>query len=53
MNVGPETSEGGWLVVDVDLGDLAGKSVQLELVNEASGWAWATGRWDEITLLDE
>jgi len=39
-----------WLAVDVDLTPFAGKTVLLELVNQASAWRWESGYWAEITL---
>ncbi|MBN2476217.1 MAG: ADP-ribosylglycohydrolase family protein [Pirellulales bacterium] len=48
--IGPETAENGWVELSVDLTDWAGKSVQLELVNQASDWHYEAGYWAEISL---
>ena len=47
-DVGPATVTDGWLTADVDLSAYAGKTVNLELVNQANGWAWEAGYWAEI-----
>lgn len=48
--VSKQTATGGWLEVDVDLSDCAGKSVKLELVNQPDGWKYEGGYWAEIKL---
>lgn len=51
--IGKETSENGWVQVEVDLSQCAGKEVRIELINQPSGWAWEAGYWDEIKLVSE
>lgn len=46
--VGKATARGGWLDVVVDLSRYAGQRVQLELLNEPSGWSWEAGYWAQI-----
>jgi len=48
--ISPETATGGWVELEVDLSKTAGKSVLLELVNEADGWSYEAGYWAEITI---
>jgi hypothetical protein len=48
--VGKETATDGWLTVDVDLSKYAGKSLDLELVNQPSGWEKEAAYWAEITI---
>jgi len=48
--IGPEISSDGWIELDADLSGLAGKSVLLELVNQADGWSFEAGYWAEIEL---
>gem|GEM_PF-4809277 len=48
--VGGSTAVGGWMTVDVDLSAYAGKKVEIELVNQPSGWNWETAYWGEIDL---
>ncbi len=48
--VGPQASKLGWVTVDVDLSAYAGKSVNVELVNQPSGWAYETAFWGQIKL---
>ncbi len=40
----------GWLEADVDLSAFAGKSVEVELVNQPSGWSYEAAYWAEIKL---
>jgi hypothetical protein len=50
-SVGTETTGLGlWLTEDIDLSAYAGKSVKLELVNQASGWFCEAAYWAEIAL---
>ncbi len=51
--IGPETAPGGWATVTVDLSPYAGKSVQLELVNQPDGWRWEAAYWAEIAIRSE
>ncbi len=37
----------------VDLSQYAGKEIKLELVNQASDWAWEAGYWAKIELISE
>jgi len=43
----------GWLVADIDLAPMAGKSVKLELVNQPSGWHMEAAYWAEIAVRSE
>ncbi|MDH4238755.1 MAG: ADP-ribosylglycohydrolase family protein [Phycisphaerae bacterium] len=52
-SVGKETAENGWMQTDVDLSDYAGKEINLELVNQPSGWQWEAGYWAKIELMSE
>ena len=49
--VGPETTQFGWMTVDVDLSEYAGKTVELELINQPTAWHYETALWAEISLL--
>ncbi len=48
--VGKETATNGWMTVDVDLSWAAGKTINLELVNEPSGWENEAAYWAEIAI---
>lgn len=48
--INQQTTGGGWATVEVDLSGLAGKQVELELVNQPDGWSWEAGYWAEITI---
>ncbi|MBI5833633.1 MAG: ADP-ribosylglycohydrolase family protein [Armatimonadetes bacterium] len=50
QTVGPKTAPNGWLEVSVDLSEYAGKTVLLELYNQANGWAWEAGYWQKIAV---
>ena len=41
------------MTVDVDLSAYAGKSVNIELVNQPSGWAYETAFWGQIALVSK
>ena len=49
--VGPETASGGWMEATVDLSDYAGKTVQLELLNQPTGWSNEAAYWAEIAIV--
>ncbi len=49
--VGKETAKDGWVLVERDLSEYAGKEINLELVNQPSGWAFEGGYWAEIELV--
>jgi len=49
-SIGKETATGGWLPVEVDLSDLAGKKVKLEVINQPSGWAFEAAYWARIAV---
>ena len=40
----------GWLPVEVDLSPFAGKTINVELVNQPTGWSWEAGYWAEIAI---
>lgn len=47
-------TEQPWLVQEIDLTSLAGgKDVNLELVNQASGWSYEAAYWAEIALISD
>ena len=48
--VGKETAPGGWMEVVVDLTPYAGKSINVELVNQPSGWSWEAAYWAKIAV---
>ncbi|HAK96036.1 MAG TPA: hypothetical protein DCM87_13850 [Planctomycetes bacterium] len=51
--IGKDTAKDGWRAVSVDLSAYAGKTVRLELVNQASGWAYEAGYWASIAIVSE
>ncbi len=48
--VGLETTTVGWTDLSVDLSRYAGQSVEIELVNEPTGWHYEAAYWAEISL---
>jgi hypothetical protein len=51
--VGPETATDGWLQVAVDLTPWAGKTVNLELVNQPTGWMCEAAYWARVEVASE
>ena len=49
-SVDAETAKDGWTDVDVDLSKFAGSEVNLELLNESTGWDWEIGLWAKIAI---
>jgi hypothetical protein len=52
QEVSPDTSTDGWMDVTVDLSAYAGKSIQLELWNLASGYGTGGAYWGSIKMED-
>ena len=50
QKIGKGTVKDGWAEVAVDLSPLAGKTVNLELVNQADGWSWEAAFWARIAV---
>jgi hypothetical protein len=50
--IGADTVTDGWAELEVDLSKLAGKSVNLELVNQADDWQFEAGYWGEVEIGD-
>jgi hypothetical protein len=48
--IGKATSTNGWVDVNVDLSPYAGKTVLLELNNQASDWSFEAGYWAKIAI---
>ncbi len=48
--VGEKTATEGWMDVNLDLSQYAGKKVKLELLNQPTGWAFEAAYWAEISL---
>jgi hypothetical protein len=53
QEVGKETAKNGWLTATVDLSRFAGQKVKLEVLNQASGWAFEAAYWAEINLTSD
>lgn len=51
--VGKDTAVAGWLDVTVELSPLAGKAVQLELLNQPTGWSYEAGYWAQLAIESE
>jgi hypothetical protein len=49
--VGPETVQNGWLEVELDLSPYAGRAVELELLNQPTGWMCEAGYWDCLEVV--
>jgi hypothetical protein len=53
QEVGEATVTDGWLDVEVDLSDYAGRNITLELINAPTGWDCEAGYWADIELVRE
>jgi len=51
--VDKQTAPQGWTDIEADLSDFAGKKVKLELINQATGWAFEAGYWARIELASQ
>lgn len=49
--VGSKTAPDGWLQIEVDLSAFAGQETQLEVLNQANGWAWEGAYWDALEIV--
>jgi hypothetical protein len=52
-NIGADVTDMGWIDVEVDLSRFAGRSVELELVNEPTGWHFEGTYWSEILVQND
>jgi hypothetical protein len=48
--VSNDTAPGGWMDVEIDLSEYAGKTVELELINQPTAWQFEAGHWAQISL---
>lgn len=49
--VGPNSKKkDGWVELEYDLKDYAGKKIKLELLNQPTDWAWEAAYWSKIEL---
>jgi putative membrane-bound dehydrogenase-like protein len=51
--VGPKTAKNGWLDLEVDLSEFAGKSIALELHNHPNNWLNEFGYWGRVEIISE
>jgi len=51
--VGPESTGGQWLDVEIDLSDHAGQAIALELLNVPTGWSYEFAYWHDVRLVIE
>jgi hypothetical protein len=48
--IGKETAPNGWVSIDVDLSEYAGRIITLQLTNEANGWSYEAAYWAKIEI---
>ncbi|NLH16683.1 MAG: ADP-ribosylglycohydrolase family protein [Phycisphaerae bacterium] len=48
--VGKETAKDTWLDAEVDLSSFAGKEINLQLLNQPTGWSFEAARWAKIEI---
>jgi hypothetical protein len=53
VKVNSDAAKDKWLTEDVDLSSFAGKAVNLEVVNQPSGWSYEAAYWAEIKVVSE
>ncbi len=51
--ISKETTVDGWAKVRIDLTPLAGKTVKLELLNQANDWFYEFGYWGRVEMVSE
>ena len=52
-SIGRSTAQDGWLPVRLDLSKYAGQNIKLDLVNQASGWAFEAAYWAKIDIVSQ
>ena len=53
QTIGPDSTENGWANIDIDLSPFAGKTVKVELINQANGWSWEAAYWAKIAVTSD
>jgi hypothetical protein len=48
--VGKNTAKDTWMEAEVDLSSFAGKEINLQLLNEPTGWSFEAARWAKIAI---
>ncbi len=51
--IGPKSSPGAWSEVKVDLSRFAGKTIELEVLNEANGWSYEFAYWGRVEVVSQ
>jgi hypothetical protein len=51
--VGPETADDRYLEAYVDLTDYSGRTIKIDILNQANGWACEAAYWDVIEIVTE
>jgi hypothetical protein len=51
--VSPQTAKDGWLTEEIDLSAYAGKLLNVELVNQPTGWSFETAYWAQIAITSQ
>ena len=51
--VGRKTTKDGWLTLSVNLTEFAGKPVDQQIENRATGWSWEYGYWRQIRVVSK
>ena len=50
---GKQEGPGGWTTIDVDLSAMAGKTPNVEIVNQPTAWSWEAAYFAEIKVTSE
>ncbi len=51
--IGKNTAKEGWTNIKIDLSTFAGNTINLELLNQPTGWAYEAGYWKKIQIVSD
>ena len=50
QTIDSDTAKDGWADIAVDLSPFAGKTIQVELINQSNGWSWEAAYWAKVDV---
>ena len=51
--IGSNTTRKGWKDISIDLTPYTGKTVKLQLINQANGWNWEEAHWAKLEIVSQ
>ncbi len=48
--IGPDSIQDGWASLDVDLTPYAGRTIKVEVINQANGWRYEAAYWAKVQI---